>query len=186
MTHYRDPLDWTADRLHEARQTLDRWYRALATTTGGEIDPMLASDWARPVTDALKDDLNVPLAIAQMHSAAQILSWYDHPNSQTADERATRQEVLRIGGRLMGLLQDKPTDWFHRGTAAIAKPAPATDQYDAVFIPFEQRIEEHIAARTEARKNRQFADADRIRDELAAEGIILEDRPDGTTDWRKA
>jgi cysteinyl-tRNA synthetase len=168
MTHYRDPLDWTDDRLHEAKRTLDRWYRVLAIPTHGEVKPDLAASIAAPLISALTDDLNVPLAIAEMHSLARRLLMYDHPTSQIAGEHATRQQVLRIAGGLIGLLQQSPDEWLQGGEANAG------------------HVEAQIAARALARKERRFADADRIRDELASEGIILEDRPDGSTDWRRA
>jgi cysteinyl-tRNA synthetase len=166
-THYRDPLDWTEERLQQAKQTLDRWYRALALTTDGEPDRDLAIKWAEPLFDALRDDLNAPLAIAELHSATRILHLYDDPRSQSPNDRATRQEVLRIGGRLMGLLTASPDDWLRGGDADAA------------------RIEQRIADRALARKERRFADADRIRALLAEDGILLEDKPDGTTEWRR-
>jgi cysteinyl-tRNA synthetase len=156
-THYRAPLDWTEDRLHEARQTLDRFYRALA----------LFGHPAAPAVDAateaaLDDDLNAPLALAHLHELASSINRTDDPA-----ERGKLQAALAAGGQLLGLLESPPAEWL-RGD---------TDDASA--------IEERIAARTLARKERRFADADRIRDELAAEGILLEDGPGGTT-WRRA
>jgi cysteinyl-tRNA synthetase len=166
MTHYRDPLDWTDDRLHEARRVLDRWYRALALSVEGEVKPELISNFSTPLLTALDDDLNVPLAISEIHTLARRLIMYDHPSSQVASEAATRQQVLRTAGEILGLFQSSPEEWI-RGAGGDA-------------------VEQRIADRRLARKERRFGDADRIRDELAAEGIVLEDRPDGTTDWRRA
>jgi cysteinyl-tRNA synthetase len=165
-THYRAPLDWTDDRLHEARQSLDRWYRALAMPIAGEVKSELVADLVAPITAALEDDLNVPLAIAEMHSLVRLLPRYDHPSYQVVAEHASRREALRIVGKLIGLFQQPPDRWL-RG-----------DQTDAA------EIEQRLAARALARKERRFADADRIRDELAAEGVLLEDGPGGTT-WRR-
>jgi cysteinyl-tRNA synthetase len=153
MTHYRDPLDWTEDRLKEAKRTLDRWHRVLVLFDR-------ATDTAPPVPEdimsALKNDLNTPLAISRLHSLADRIF-----NGRAGSDPLQAQTALAAGARLLGLLiPDAP-----------------------VINP---RIDAIVTERSLARKDRRFADADRIRDELAAEGIILEDRPDGTTDWRRA
>ena len=76
------------------------------------------------------------------------------------------QSALATGGRLMGLLERDPVEWLRGSTPADAA-----------------QIEERIAARAAARGKRHFAEADRMRAELAAEGVFLEDKPDGTTAW---
>jgi len=163
-THYRDPLDWTSDRLHQARQTLDRFYRALSLPCGaggerfGEPEEAL-----RPVREALDDDMNTPLALTELHELAGAV------NRASSDaERSALQQALATGGRLMGLLERDPPEWL-RGI----------DRADAAGI------EERITARAAARRERRFAEADQIRAELFAEGIVLEDKPDGTTVWRR-
>ncbi|HEY3909378.1 MAG TPA: cysteine--tRNA ligase [Stellaceae bacterium] len=161
-THYRDPLDWTGERLRQARQSLDRWYRALTLPP----DPIFqrfgqADEALRPVKDALDDDLNAPLALSRLHELASAI------NRTSSDaERSALQRALELGGRLMGLLEHNPLDWL-RGSAQA-------DQ---------RRIEEQIELRATARRQRRFAEADKIRSALAAEGILLEDHPDGTTTW---
>jgi cysteinyl-tRNA synthetase len=161
-THYRDPLDWTNDRLRQARQTLDRFYRALTLPRDAVFERFgEADDALRPVREALEDDMNTPLAVTHLHELAGAI------NRTSSDaERSALQRALEAGGQMMGLLGQSPFDWL-RGSAAA----------DA------HRFEERIAARTEARRQRRFGEADRIRAELAAEGIILEDKLDGTTTW---
>jgi cysteinyl-tRNA synthetase len=160
--HYRDPLDWTDERLRQARRNLDRFYRALTLSH----DPIFelfgeAEEAFRPVKEALEDDLNTPLALSRLHELAGAI------NRTTSDaERSALQRALERGGRLMGLLEADPHAWL-RGSARAD----------------EHRIEELIAARAAARRERRFAEADRVRAGLAAEGIVLEDRPDGTTTW---
>jgi cysteinyl-tRNA synthetase len=160
--HYRDPLDWTNERLRQARQTLDRFYRALTLPRDTVFERFGEADEAlRPVRDALEDDLNTPLALTHLHELAGAI------NRTTSDaERSALQRALEAGGQLMGLLGQSPLDWLQGSAKAEA-----------------ERIEERIAARGAARRQRRFGEADKIRAALAAEGIVLEDKPDGTTTW---
>ncbi|HEX3537146.1 MAG TPA: cysteine--tRNA ligase, partial [Stellaceae bacterium] len=159
MTHYRDPLDWTDDKLHQARATLDRWYRALKEPS----DWSEKSEVPHEVHEALTDDLNTPLAIARLHELAATAN-----RCTNLEERKQVQSALAAGGRLMGLLDITASDWLLGGET------------------MGKSIELRIAERALARRERRFTDADRIRAELADLGIILEDRPDGTTEWRSA
>ena len=160
--HYRDPLDWTAERLTQARHSLDRFYLALTLSRDPVFERFGEADEAlRPVKDALEDDLNTPLALARLH---ELVGAINRTSSDAA--RSALQRALEEGGRLMGLLEQDPLTWL-RGSARAD----------------ERRIEEQIALRATARRQRRFAEADKIRAGLATEGIILEDKPDGTTAW---
>jgi cysteinyl-tRNA synthetase len=173
-THYRDPLDWTDERLHQARQTLDRFYRALSVPTGPASEPFADSDeMFGSMREALEDDLNAPLALVRLHDLAAEIH-----RASSDDERSELQNALAAGGRLMGLLECDPQDWL-RGVrvGGIVREVQLSND--------PARIEEQIAARAAARRDRHFGEADRIRAELATEGIILEDKPDGTTEWRR-
>jgi cysteinyl-tRNA synthetase len=160
-THYRDPLDWTAQKLAQARTALDRFYRALDLPGDRSGEAAVAVPGA--ARDALEDDLNAPLAIAQLHELAGAIN-----RAANDTERGRLQAQLRAAGTLMGILEGDPAAWL-RG----ASDAEATG------------IETRIAERARARKERRFADADHIRAELLAEGVVLEDKPDGTTAWRR-
>ncbi|TMJ61282.1 MAG: cysteine--tRNA ligase [Alphaproteobacteria bacterium] len=158
-THYRDPLDWTEQKWGQARATLDRFYRALDLPADRSGEPSVPG----AVRDALEDDLNAPLAISQMHELAGAIN-----RAADAAERGRLQGQLRSAGALMGILEGDAAAWL-RGVS----DAEATE------------IETRIVERAQARRERRFADADRIRAELLADGIVLEDKPDGTTTWRR-
>jgi cysteinyl-tRNA synthetase len=164
-THYRDPLDWSTERVRQESQRLFRFYVALNRgqhPVEGRPDLVPES-----VLQALGDDLNAPLALTRLHE-------YIHPinvahESGNIEQRDELQAALLSGGQLMGLFGASPDQWL-RGAQAS----------DRVLI------EMHIDDRTAARKARDFAKADSIRAYLLSIGVILEDNPDGTTTWRRA
>ncbi len=148
--HYRAPLELGEAAFREARQELDRFYRAL------ERQPGIAGSVPEPVLEALCDDLNTPLAVSRLHALADA--------ALAGDAQAAAG--LRAGAAPLGLLGQEPAEWFRGGEDAAA-------------------IEAALAERQEARRARDFARADAIRNDLAARGIVIEDGPHGST-WRRA
>ncbi len=142
-THYRQPLDWREDTLQQTKKTLDKLYAKLDGFTGA------AGDVPQGVMDALCDDLNTPLVIAELNALAK--------DGDLAG--------LKAAGDLLGILQIAPDQW-------LAADQDAGDVDVAV-------IEKLLAERTEVKKAKHFARADAIRDELAAMGIAIIDTPEG-------
>jgi cysteinyl-tRNA synthetase len=165
--HYRQPLDWTEALLAQSKATLDRLYNALRRIKDAPIgadQPANAAEIADqavlPVREALCDDLNTPQALAELSAIASEAN--KAPESKWSGYRL----ALVSAGYLLGLLQRDPDDWARGDTTDAA------------------RIDALVAARVAARKAKDFAEADRIRKDLAAEGIEIMDGPDGST-WRR-
>ena len=168
---YRSPLAWSDTLLDQARRSLDALYQALrgSNTKESEVASAYrrgaAADFPQPVLLALLDDLNTPEALAAMHGIAAEL------NKASDEAEITRlRRSLLAGGWLLGLLENTPDAWFQGSTASAALSAEA--------------IEQLIDQRSAARRTREFVAADRIRDELAREGIELEDTREGTL-WKR-
>lgn len=158
--HYRKPLDWTQDLLAQSKATLDRLYGTLA-----KLQDVKTPDDAAPcpnVLAALADDLNTPNALAELSGLCKSANTSDRD-----DDRAALKGRLLRAGELLGLLQQDPSAWLQGGA----------QDGDA-------EIEALIEARNTARANKDFAESDRIRDALTAQGVTLEDGPGGTT-WRR-
>jgi cysteinyl-tRNA synthetase len=167
--HYRQPLDWTADQVGEAKRKLDRLYGALrdAGIRGAEHgEPRTAP--AASVVAALEDDLNTPQAIAELFELARTAN-----RSSDAGERRAHAESLRAGAWLLGVLEQDPVAWFE---------APAPAGADGALSDAE--IARLLGERDRLRGAGKYKEADAIRDDLAARGIVIEDGPGGSR-WRR-
>ncbi|HXP97010.1 MAG TPA: cysteine--tRNA ligase [Telmatospirillum sp.] len=164
-SHYHQPFDWTAEGLKQARTGMDRLYLALRSVA--DIPAEGRDQVPLDVMAALEDDLNTPLAIAHLHE------WATQLNKATSlDEKAKCKGALLAGGDVLGILQQDVEAWFRW------VPQGGTSLSDSA-------VDELINRRIEARKAKDFAEADRIRKELADQGVLLEDGAGGTT-WRRA
>ena len=163
-THYRAALDWTTVRLDEAKRTLVKWYRALELCSTDSLSDEAVPD--SEVVCALCDDLNTSVVFARIHQLVGDLGQSSDPV-----EQAKLKHTIVASADVLGLLQQDPTT----ALAALTASSLKRNDIDAVWI--EQRIEDRRLARV----NKDFEQADHIRDELSAAGIRIEDSADGTT-----
>jgi cysteinyl-tRNA synthetase len=160
--HYRQPLDWSDALIEQSVRTLDRLYGTLRDLGAGDGagEPTIPAS----IEAALDDDLNTPQALAELSRIAG-----EARKAGTAEERTRLRGELLGAGFALGLLQQDPAAWFARGSS---------DGDDA-------RIQALVDERNAAKQSRDFARADAIRDQLAGEGVLLEDTAHGVR-WRRA
>ncbi|MES2683451.1 MAG: cysteine--tRNA ligase [Pseudomonadota bacterium] len=162
--HYRQPLDWNEDVVNDAKKKLDRLYGALREL--GDIAPASGVGAPAGFVAALEDDLNTPMALAELFDLAR------QANKATDDaDKARIKAQLLDAGLLLGLLQQGFEAWFS------AAPPEAEGSLDTVAI------EALVAERIAARAARNWAESDRIRDLLKDKGVTIEDSKDGMR-WR--
>ncbi|KWF63839.1 cysteine--tRNA ligase [Burkholderia multivorans] len=164
-THYRSPLNYSDVHLDDARASLTRLYTALK-----DVEPdALALDWNEPHAQrfaaAMNDDFNTPVAIATLFELAGEVN-------RTRDASLARQ-LKQLAG-LLGLLGREPRAFLQQASGAAQAGALSADE-----------IEAKIAARAAAKRAKDYAEADRIRAELLDAGVALEDKPGGSTEWRR-
>ncbi|TBV02101.1 cysteine--tRNA ligase [Phytopseudomonas dryadis] len=164
-SHYRSPINYSEDSLREARGALERFYNALKGLPA--IAPAGGEAFVERFTAAMDDDFNSPEACAVLFELAREINRLRDSDPQAAAGLAARLKVL---GGLLGVLQLEP-DAFLQGGAAGKVDAAAVDAL--------------IAARLQARAEKNWVESDRIRDQLGAMGVVLEDGKGGTT-WRLA
>ncbi len=161
--HYRSPLNYSDAHLEDARGALTRLYTALKNVPPAELALDWSASWASRFKAAMDEDFGTPEAVAVLFELANEIN-------RTHDSQLSG--LLKALGGVLGLLQTEPEAFLKRPVGG------AGGLQDA-------EIDTLIAARADAKKTRNFAEADRIRDELKAAGIVLEDGPQGTT-WRRA
>jgi cysteinyl-tRNA synthetase len=157
MTHYRQPIDWTVNRVVDARRMLKDWIDAAMGFDEGDRNP------SRDVIEPLLDDLNSAAAIAVLHSL--------HREAR-AGLNVSAATQLNVALRFLGIWNGEKTDEIYGYGTTVGEG------------PSEWDIQPLLEARAAARARKDFKESDRIRDELAAMGIAIKDSKDGTT-WEK-
>ncbi len=181
-SHYRSPLDYSDENLKAAKSALDGFYIALrgipvgvapvesanapSLARGPRLGPIGETEYTKRFHEAMEDDFNTPAALAALFDLARALN---KAHGDTAQAARLGAELRALGG-ILGILQRDPEEYLRAG---------ATDALN------EADIEALVARRLEARKNRNWAESDRIRDELKAKGVLLEDAAGGKTVWRR-
>lgn len=160
---YRSELDFSKALLDQAKASLDSLYTALKDCADIQADLTVSLD-EQAAYKALLDDLNTPIAIAELHQLAKALN-----KAEAADKPALKGQLLRCA-ELMGLLQSEPESWFKdsAGEAGIS-----ADEVEAL-----------IAERQQSKLDKNYTRADEIREQLKAQGVVLEDSREGTQ-WRR-
>ncbi|MGX2031039.1 MULTISPECIES: cysteine--tRNA ligase [Methylocaldum] len=183
-SHYRSPLNYSDENLDDANAALTRLYTALR---GLRCDLPVSEgegrskDFIARFEEAMSDDFNTPEAIAVLFDLAREIN---RGRNSNVEEAETLARTLKQLGGLLGLLQTDPEEFFKSGVGAVRLGVTVGAQLDAMLIWSDERIEQKIQERLDARKNKDWATADRIRNELKEQGIVLEDTAGGTT-WRR-
>jgi len=180
LSHYRGPINYSFDQLEQADAALNRIYTALRDLP---VVPPAASHYTQRFRASMDDDFNTPEALAVLQAMARELnSARDAGDEQRAAQLAAE---LRALGGVLGVLEVPPAQWFRLASPGLV-PAAASSPTNLAAPFSDAQIEERIAARGAARRAKNWAESDRIRDELVAGGVILEDKPGGKSSWRRA
>jgi cysteinyl-tRNA synthetase len=189
-SHYRSPLNYSDESLNDAKAKLDRLYTVLR---GVELKEEIASlgddthfkkgESKALFTRAMDDDFNTPKAIAVLFELAKEINKAKEDNPERAGYLANH--LKKLGG-LLGILQDEPDAFLKGRTIQISDTAYGIDTVKVTkYNSEDEYIDQQIQARLDAKKAKNWALADQIRDELKQRGVILEDAPDATTSWRR-
>jgi cysteinyl-tRNA synthetase len=182
-SQYRSPLNYDTEHLDNARAALTRFYNALRDLP--DADPAGGEVFETRFREAMDDDLNTPEALAVLFDLVREINRLKESDAKAA---AALGGVLRELGAILGILQGDPEAFLKgergiTGSGHLSLPTVEISGEGTVGYT-EVHIDELIERRTQAKKAKNWSEADRIRDELQAAGIILEDGPQGTT-WRR-
>ena len=172
-SHYRGPINYSEGNLQQADAALSRLYLALRDVVPARPSP--ATEWSDRFREAMDDDFNTPEAMSVLQTLARELNTAKAAGDSGLAS-ALAGELKALGG-ILGILQHDPGAWLATRSELTAGES-ATDGLD------DSQIEAMIASRVAARRAKNWAESDRIRDELTAQGVILEDGAGGTT-WRR-
>jgi cysteinyl-tRNA synthetase len=182
-SHYRSPLNYSDEQLNDAKVALTRLYTALRGVKF-VVDAVVEEAFKTRFEHAMDDDFNTPVALSVLFDLARELNKTKETYPKKAGALAANLKYL---GGLLGILQDDP-DVFLKHEVSPALFVNNNSIYGATVTVESisaQIIEQQIQARLDAKKAKNWALADQIRDELKQQGVILEDAPTGSTSWRR-
>ena len=181
LSHYRSPLNYSDEQLNDAKAGLTRLYTALRDVE--IVESPSIEEYKNRFEQAMDDDFNTPVAISILFELTNELNKSKKSDPSNAGVLAN---TIKIVGELLGILQQKPND-FLQGIAIQSMNHQIGNLSHNFQMNVESNawIESNIMERSHAKKSKNWALADQIRDELKKHGVILEDKPDGTTSWRR-
>jgi cysteinyl-tRNA synthetase len=161
--HYRSPLNYSDEHLDDSKVALARLYTALKETAPDDLPLDKNEEYAQRFAEAMYDDFNTPQAIAVLFELTNALN--------RVKSAPLARQLLRLAG-ILGLLQSEPDEYLKRASGDLSQIS-------------DSEISEKIEARAEAKRLKNFAQADAVRNELLELGIVLEDKAGGITEWRR-
>jgi cysteinyl-tRNA synthetase len=190
-SHYRGPINYSLDQLEQADAALGRLYTALRDLP---VSAAATNDYNERFLESMDDDFNTPEALAVLQGLAREVN---SAKASGAHQRAAALGAeLRALGSVLGLFAMPAEQWFRLAKPLLPQPTgegstvgpggPGAGAADRPGWIDDDEVEARIAARAAARRAKNWAESDRIRDELAAAGVVLEDKPGGKTTWRRA
>ncbi|MCX7089358.1 MAG: cysteine--tRNA ligase [Methylococcales bacterium] len=177
-SHYRSALNYSDEQLDDAGVALTRLYTALRDVASTANTQPFEEEYKNRFEQAMDDDFNTPVAVAVLFDLARELNKTKGHDETKAEHLAA---TLRGLAGLLGILQDDPELFLKAGVMVLQ----ADDLDLRSSHVSDDVVAQQIQARLDAKKAKDWAMADKIRQDLAAQGVILEDSPDGTTRWRR-
>jgi cysteinyl-tRNA synthetase len=180
-SQYRGPMNYSPDQLDQAEAALTRMYLALRDMPAGSGDLYTPTAATVEFVASMDDDFNTPEAIAVLQGLARDLNIERAANRESAKARLLASELRALGG-VLGFLGEDPGKFLRSAATALVA---GVDGAPALPGLSDAEIDAQITARIDARKAKNWAESDRIRDALLAAGVILEDKPGNLTVWRR-
>jgi cysteinyl-tRNA synthetase len=166
MSHYRGPINYSFEQLEQADSALRGIYTALRDVP---VVPLMVSEYSERFHEVMDDDLNTPEAMAVLQRMTREINLAKDTGKEK--KAASLAAELRVLAGVLGIVRLEPEQWFKLGMSEGIADA---------------EVEKMVEARIAAKKAKDFAESDRIRDALSAAGVIVEDKPGGKSTWRRA